>query len=395
MNNFKNNLKHPLADRMRPKDFPDFFGQAELVGEQSFLRKIIQSDQIPSMIFWGPPGVGKTTLAYIIAQKTQAVFYQLSAVTGGKKDLLAIIQKAQDNPEQKTLLFIDEIHRWNKAQQDALLPSVEKGIIILIGATTENPSFEINSALLSRTKLFVLNKLELKDIQEILKRSLQKNYPTLKIKKEIIKFIAQLANGDARIALNTLEVVATAKEKITIDLVKQVLQKTHLVYDKSGEEHFNLISALHKSMRGGDANASVYWLMRMLEGGEDPLYIARRLIRFASEDIGLANNNALVLANVVFEACHKLGRPECDVHLTQGVIYLAKTKKSIVAYQACLKAKKDVEKFGNLPVPLHLRNAPTKMMKDLGYSKNYKYTPLEDSSHQTYLPTEIKNHQYL
>lgn len=393
---------NPLADRMRPEKLEDFFGQEELVGKDSFLRKAIQEDAVPSMIFWGPPGSGKTTLASIIAKQTKSEFVKLSAVSSGKKDLMAIIEKAEQGKRLKikTILFIDEIHRWNKAQQDALLPSVEKGILSLIGATTENPSFEINSALVSRTRVFVLNKLEPEDIFKILNKAIKDKdrglgNQKININKKNIELISNLANGDARMALNTLEACVSQNKKIDEELVKQVLQKSHLMYDKQGEEHFNIISALHKSMRGGDANAATYWLARMLAGGEDPLYIARRLVRFASEDIGLINNTALVLANATFEACHKIGMPECNVILTHCVIYLSNSKKDITAYNACKKAQADVEEYGNLPVPLHLRNASTNLMKDLGYGKNYKYTPLEDDTNQQYLPDKLKNKKYI
>jgi len=387
----------PLADRIRPEKLKDFFGQADLVEKNSFLYQAIEDDRVSSMILWGPAGSGKTTLAHIIAKKTHADFIQLSAVTGGKKDLLKIIERAQTNQGRgkKTILFIDEIHRWNKSQQDALLPSVEKGIVTLIGATTENPSFEIISALISRTRVFVLQKLSSADIKKIIQRALKQYYSDLKIEAPVIDMIAQLSNGDARMALNTMEAAVSQKQKITVDLIKQILQKSHLLYDKTGEEHYNIISALHKSMRGGDADAALYWLARMLSGGEDSLYIARRLVRFASEDVGLANNTALLVANATFDACHKLGAPECNVHLAQCVIYLAKSKKDVTVYLAYGRAKADVEKYGNLPVPLHIRNAPTKLMKNLGYGKNYKYTPLEDSSDQEYLPEEIKKHKYL
>jgi len=361
------NASNPLADRMRPDTLRDFFGQKELVGPDSFLREAIKNDRVPSLIFWGPPGSGKTTLAHIIAKETQSEFIQLSAVVSGKKDLKGIIERAQidKNFNKKTILFIDEIHRWNKAQQDALLPHVEKGLITMIGATTENPSFEVISALLSRARVFVLKRLGKISIGKIIQRALKDKErglgkKKLKISQDTIELIARLANGDARMALNTLEAAASQSQKITPELIKQVLQKSHLMYDKGGEEHYNIISALHKSMRGGDPNASVYWLVRMLEGGEDPIYIARRLVRFASEDIGLANNTALLLANAAFDACQKIGMPECGVHLAQCVIYLAKSKKDISAYQAYERAKKDVVELGNLPVPLHIRNAPTK-----------------------------------
>ena len=387
----------PLADRIRPRKITDFLGQENLVGAKSFLYQAIANDQIPSMILWGPPGSGKTTLAHIIAQKTQAEFLQLSAVIDGKKELLKIIQQAEKNKERnkKTILFIDEIHRWNKSQQDALLPSVEKGVIILIGATTENPSFKIVAALISRSRVLVFQKLEKKHIEKIMIRAINKYYPKVKIKKAILKIIAQLANGDARMALNTLDIALNQKKEITLKLIKQIIQQPHLRYDQAGEEHYNIISALHKSLRGGDANAALYWLARMISGGEDPLYIARRLLRFAAEDIGLTNNTALLIANATYDACHKLGLPECDVHLAQCVIYLAKSKKDITAYQAYNKASQDVEKYGNLAVPLHLRNASTKLMQKFGYGQGYKYTPQEDSSQQKYLPKEIEDHQYI
>jgi len=385
----------PLADIIRPESLEEVFGQEELLGKDSYLRTAIKNDQVPSLIFWGPPGSGKTTLAFIIAKETKSDFLNLSAVSSGKKDLLKIIERAKENKRMgcKTVLFIDEIHRWNKAQQDALLPQVENGTLTLIGATTENPSFEVISALLSRARVFVLKRLEQEDIEKILRRALQKTQK--KVKVDVLKMIARFSNGDARMALNTLEACLNQKVEVTEELVKKVLQKSHLLYDKSGEEHYNIISALHKSMRGGDADAALYWLARMIEGGEDPLYIARRLVRFASEDIGLANNTALLLANAVFDACHKLGYPECNVHLAQCVVYLAKSQKSIAAYEAYGKAKEDVEKWGNLPVPLQIRNAPTKLMKDLKYGQGYKYTPIEDSSNQEYLPKELKGKKYL
>ncbi|MEA1926244.1 MAG: replication-associated recombination protein A [Patescibacteria group bacterium] len=390
----------PLADRMRPGRLAHFYGQEELIGKNSFLRQAIEADSIPSMVLWGPPGSGKTTLAHIITKKTDSEFVQLSAVTSGKRDLVQTVAKAIEIKKigKRTILFIDEIHRWNKAQQDTLLPYVEKGIITFIGATTENPSFEVISALISRSRVFILKKLSRADIAQILKRAikiLEKNGEEIKTENDALAFIANLSNGDARMALNTLEACVNQKTVITADLVKNVLQKAHLFYDKTGEEHYNIISALHKSMRGGDANAALYWLARMLEGGEDPVYIARRLMRFAAEDVGLADNHALVLANAVFDACRKLGMPECNVHLAQCVIYLSKTKKSILVYEAYNKAKKDVEKYGNLDVPLPIRNAPTRLMKDLSYGKDYKYTPKEDSSDQEYLPDEIKDRKYI
>ncbi len=391
----------PLAEKMRPEKLGQFLGQPEIVGKDSFLVEAIKRDQLPSLIFWGPPGTGKTTLANIIAHETKSKFIKLSAVSSGKKDLMSIINDAKANQRlgQKTIVFIDEIHRWNKAQQDTLLPFIENGTIVLIGATTENPSFEINSALMSRCRVLVLKELDEKSLIKIVENAIKDTEHglgklNLKIDNTTIKTIARLSNGDARGALNILETCAGQNSKTTVNLVKQVVQKSNLLYDKNGEEHYNIISALHKSLRGGDADAGLYWLVRMLAGGEDPLYIARRLLRFASEDVGLADNYAVVLANAVFESCHKIGLPECKVHLAQLVIYLAKTKKSISAYEALSRAEKDMETHGNLPVPLHLRNAPTKLMKDLSYGKNYKYTPHQDSSEQQYLPDKLKKEKY-
>lgn len=387
---------------MRPKSFKSFFGQKELTDKDSYFRKIIENDNLFSMIFWGPPGSGKTTLAQIIANETRADFIKVSAVDSGAQKLREVLGRAEANLKENkhTILFLDEIHRWNKAQQDKLLPYIEKGTLILIGATTENPSFEINSALLSRARVFVLHKLEAEDLKKIIQAALSDKENglgkrSLMMEDEAIDFLANIANGDARSALNILEAAAHYGDKLDIDLIKQAAQKTHLVYDKNGEEHYNVISALHKSMRGGDADAAVYWLVRMLEGGEDPIYVARRLVRFASEDVGLVNNTALILANAVFESCQKLGMPECGVHLAQCVIYLAKSAKSVAAYDAYNLAQEDVKKYGNLPVPLHIRNAPTKLMKDLNYGKGYKYTPKEDSSTQEYFPPELKNRKYL
>jgi len=395
------NTQSPLADRMRPEKLENFYGQEELIGKESFLRQSIESGDVPSMIFWGPPGSGKTTLANINPQKTKADFIQMSAVTSGIKDLRSVIERAKQNKRlgTSTILFLDEIHRWSKSQQDALLPHVEKGVITIIGATTENPSFEVNSALLSRARIFVLHGLDGENILNILNNALKDKIKGLgnqkiKIEKNVLHLIAHLSNGDARSALNTLEICVKQNRIITPKLVKQAVQKSHLQYDKVGEEHYNIISALHKSIRGGNAHAGIYWLARMLEVGEDPLYIARRLLRFAAEDVGVADNFATVLANNVFDSCKKLGMPECNVHLSQLVIYLANTKKSIAAYRGYKNAKKDAEEHGNLGVPLDLRNAPTKLMKDLKYGKNYKYTPLEDDSNQEYFPKELKGRKY-
>ncbi len=396
----KNN---PLADRMRPDCLDDFLGQEDLVGEGKLLRQAIESDKLPSMIFWGPPGSGKTTLAYIIARQTKSEFKQISAVSSGIKDLREIVKQAEENKrlEKRTILFIDEIHRWNKAQQDALLPHIEQGLITLIGATTENPSFEVIGALLSRCRVFVLKQLNKSQISEIIKRALKDKKKGLgklniKIENKIIDTISEMSNGDARIALNTLEYASSISNKITFDVVEDAFQKSNLFYDKNGEEHYNIISALHKSMRGSDANAALYWLARMLEAGEDPLYIARRIVRFASEDIGLANSRALEQAVAAYQACHFIGMPECNVILAQAVVYMAKCKKSNDLYVAYEKAAEDVRKYGNLPVPLHIRNAPTKLMEDLEYGKGYKYSPdYNYEEKQEYLPKELKDKKYL
>jgi putative ATPase len=390
-----NNNFQPLANRLRPKSFSDFVGQKNIANANSFLRLSLKKDKIPSLIFWGPPGSGKTTLAFLIAKESKSNFIELSAVSSGLKELREVILRAQQDQRlgTKTILFIDEIHRWNKSQQDALLPHIEKGTIILIGATTENPSFEINSALLSRVQVIVLEALEAKDIKKILNRALQET--SLEIDNKVLEKIAHLADGDARQALNILEKLDNSYKKVGEKELKQVLDKPQLFHDKSADNHYNLISALHKSIRGSDADASVYWLARIIEGGEDPVYVARRLLRFASEDVGLANNSALLLANNVFDACKKIGLPECKVHLSHLVIYLAKSKKSITAYQAYNRAQAEVYQSGNLAVPKHIRNAPTKLMQDLGYGKGYKYSPLEDSSGQTYLPEKIKNKKFL
>lgn len=375
----------PLASRMRPKNLDEFAGQSHLIGEGCILRRLIEQDKISSMIFWGPPGVGKTTLASIIAEKTHADFVNFSAVTSGIKEIKEVMAKAEIARKSglKTLVFVDEIHRFNKAQQDAFLPYVEKGSIILIGATTENPSFEINAALLSRCKVFVLRSLTAEDLAGLLKRALTSprgfGYLEIEISDELIEAIAQFANGDARIALNTLEMavnngeITREKTLITRETLEQCISRKSLMYDKNGEEHYNLISALHKSMRNSDPDAAVYWLARMLEAGEDPLYIARRLIRFASEDVGMADSNALTLAVSAYQACHFLGMPECNLNLAQTVIYLSLAPRSNSVYRAYETAKADALNMLTEPVPLVIRNAPTGLMKDLHYGEGYVY----------------------
>lgn len=386
MSLFENNLSQPLAARLRPKTLEEYVGQTHLLGKGKVLRRLIESDQISSMIFWGPPGVGKTTLARIIANTTKAAFIDFSAVTSGIKEIRSVMQKAEENRRygEKTIVFVDEIHRFNKAQQDAFLPFVEKGSIILIGATTENPSFEVNSALLSRCKVFVLQELKTEELVQLLKRALtdEKSFGTQKIniEEELLEMIAVFANGDARTALSTLEMAvlngdmdAGGATTVTRETLEQCTSKKSLLYDKTGEEHYNLISALHKSMRNSDTDAAVYWLARMLEAGEDPLYIARRVTRFASEDIGLADPKALEIAVAAYHACHFIGMPECSVHLTQAVVYMSVAPKSNALYMAYEHAKRDAAKMLAEPVPLVIRNAPTKLMQELNYGKGYQY----------------------
>ena len=382
---FEHSMPEPLAARLRPQGLHEYIGQEHLLGKGRILRRLIDSDQISSMIFWGPPGVGKTTLARIIANKTKAAFIDFSAVTSGIKEIRTVMQQAEQNRRygEKTIVFVDEIHRFNKAQQDAFLPYVEKGSIVLIGATTENPSFEINSALLSRCRVFVLKALAKEELLELLKRTLEdpRGFGGLQVKiaPHMLEAVAGFANGDARTALSVLEMAVlngdTQCNTITVseDTLEQCISRKSLLYDKKGEEHYNLISALHKSMRNSDPDAAVYWLARMLEAGEEPLYIARRVIRFASEDIGLADPQALQTAVAAFHACHVIGMPECTVHLTQAVVYMSLAPKSNALYTAYNEAKKDALTQLSEPVPLVIRNAATELMGSFHYGEGYQY----------------------
>ena len=398
----------PLASRLRPDSLDDFVGQQHLVGPGRILRQLIERDQISSMIFWGPPGVGKTTLASIIAGKTKSEFINFSAVTSGIKEIKEVMNRAEMSRRvgMRTVLFVDEIHRFNKAQQDAFLPYVERGSIILIGATTENPSFEINAALLSRCRVFVLKALEEDDLVKLLENALKNpagfGNQNVVISPENLRAIAAFANGDARTALNTLEMAVLNGEisakgiKVTTEGLSQCISRKSLLYDKTGEEHYNLISALHKSMRNSDPDAAVYWMMRMLEGGENPLYIARRLIRFASEDVGMADSRALQVAVAAYQACHFLGMPECDVHLTHAVVYLSMAPKSNALYTACKAAKRDVRTLRAEPVPMQIRNAVTGLMKEQGYGKGYEYAhdTEEKLTHMQCMPDRLKDRIY-
>ena len=398
----------PLASRLRPSGLEEFVGQKHLLGEGKVLRRIIDQDMVCSMIFWGPPGVGKTTLARIIANRTRASFVDFSAVTSGIKEIKEVMAQAERDRHigLRTLVFVDEIHRFNKAQQDAFLPYVEKGSIILIGATTENPSFEINAALLSRCKVFVLQALQSDDLVMLLHHALTSPLglgdQRIGITEDMLRMIAQFANGDARTALNTLEMavlngeISAEETTVTAEVLEQCISRKSLLYDKNGEEHYNLISALHKSMRNSDPDAALYWLARMLEAGEDPLYVARRLIRFASEDIGMADSQALTLAVSAYQACHFNGMPECNVNLAHTVIYLSMAPKSNSAYAGYEHCKEDALHTLAEPVPLVIRNAPTGLMKELHYGEGYQY------AHQTEdkiaamqcMPDSLKDRRY-
>lgn len=395
----------PLADRMRPQNLNEFVGQEHILGADRALRKIIEQDHTPSMIFWGPPGSGKTTLARIIANETNSIFRQISAVLAGVKDIREIVAEARQRHEfdnRHTILFIDEIHRFSKAQQDSLLPHVEDGTITLIGATTENPSFEVNNALLSRTRVFVLEQLTADQLVTVITSALSDTNRGLgkyniDIDNETVKLIAQAANGDARTALNALELAVEIAPKgpkdliaITPTQVKEALQKSLLQYDRTGDEHYNTISAFIKSMRAGDKDAAIYYLVRMVEAGEDAKFIARRMVIFASEDIGLAQPTALVVANAVFRACETVGYPECTINLAHGAAYLSQCPKNRSAYDALGAAQSDIKIYGNLPIPLELRNAPTELMKELGYGKDYVKYPQGKSL----LPKTINGKRY-
>lgn len=387
--------KTPLAKKVRPNSLNEFVGQEHLVGKEGVIRKLIEKDELASIIFWGPPGSGKTTLANIIAKQTKSDFVFLSAVTSKLDDVRKTINIAKQSLkafDQKTILFIDEIHRFNKAQQDAFLPHVEDGSIILIGATTENPSFEVIGPLLSRCKVFVLNQLDEKELAKIFRKGAKEI--NIKINLKALKLLLKFSNGDARIGLNAIEIAKTINKKntpVSEALIKQIFQKEYLRYDLGGEEHYNTISAFIKSMRASNPDAALYYLARMISAGEDLKFIARRMVIFASEDIGMAQPTALVVANEVFEAVEKIGPPEAQINLAHGVVYLSSATKDRSSYDAYFAALKDVKTHGNLPIPLSLRNAPTKLMKNLNYGKNYEMYPGKDKS---LLPEKLENKKY-
>ena len=396
----------PLAERMRPATLNEYIGQEHLVGENAILRKSVEAKNLPSIILWGPPGVGKTTLALILTNELDRNFYMLSAINSGVKDIREVIEKAKkhlDEEQKQSVLFIDEIHRFSKSQQDSLLGAVEKGIVTLIGATTENPSFEVISPLLSRCQVYVLKHLTADNLKSIVQRALDEDelLKTKKIKIEEYEALLRLSGGDARKLLNLLEIVVQSNEKnnaliLTNDLVEKTIQQKIALYDKGGEQHYDIISAFIKSIRGSDPNAAVYWLARMIKGGENPLFIARRLVILSSEDIGNANPNALLIANQAFDAVNKIGYPECRIILSQAVTYLASSPKSNASYMAIEEATAKVEQTGDLPVPLHIRNAPTGLMKELGYGKSYDYAHSHagNFSVQEYLPEHIRNSKF-
>lgn len=398
----------PLAARMRPQDLDEIVGQEHLLGKGKVLRRLVESDHISSMIFWGPPGVGKTTLARVIARCTKAEFIDFSAVTSGIREIREVMKQAEENRRfgGRTIVFVDEIHRFNKAQQDAFLPFVEKGSIILIGATTENPSFEVNGALLSRCKVFVLQRLTTEDLIQLMEHALtdRRGFGDLHVKmpENALEAIAVFADGDARTALSTLEMAVLNGETdgdnvtVTMETLEQCTSRKPLLYDKNGEEHYNLISALHKSMRNSDPDAAIYWLARMLEAGENPLYVARRVTRFASEDIGLADPRALEIAVSAYQACHFIGMPECTVHLTEAVVYMSLAPKSNALYTAYNRARKDALDQLAEPVPAVIRNAPTRLMKDLGYGDGYQYAhdTEEKLTNMQCLPDSLLDRQY-
>ena len=391
------NTIQPLAERMRPQCLDDYIGQEKLISDKGIISQFLKQKNCPSIIFWGNPGVGKTTLAYLIARELDLPFYSISAISSGVKDIRDIIEKSHELG--RVLLFIDEIHRFNKSQQDSLLKAVEEGRILLIGATTENPSFEVNRALLSRCKTYVLEELSADSLKKIAISALEKDVLLNKRRIEITEWDAllRLSGGDARKLLGMIELasqsISQEKLDITNDLIHSLVQSNSAKYDKNGEFHYDIISAFIKSMRGSDPNAAVYWMTRMVEGGEDPKFIARRMIIFASEDIGMANPNALLLANTCFDAVSKIGYPECSIILSHTVVYLATSTKSNASYMALKSAQRLIKETGDLPVPLHLRNAPTKLMKELDYGKNYHYAHNYEGNfiEQDFLPEEIKN----